>query len=284
MKKIVICPNQLRDAGLELTEQLAELLRENGAEVKIVPFFDKDIGEDVVREIEGDLVGADMIVCLGGDGTILHLSKPVARAGVPLLGINLGMTGLIAGLERDEWRETVRALKGDCTVEPRMMLDVEVERGGEKVAEGLCLNDAVVERGGEEHIIYLTACGDGRKICSFAGDGIIFSTPTGSTGYSMSAGGPVVEPEAESLIMTPICAHTLSNQVFVVSPSRVLTAEIGGSEIRTVGRLMIDGKNLLALRTGDLVRVRRSELVFKLVRIKDRKFYELVNRKLSMKV
>ena len=100
----------------------------------------------------------------------------------------------------------------------------------------------------------------------------------------MSAGGPVVEPEAESLIMTPICAHTLSNQVFVVSPSRVLTAEIGGPEIRTAGRLMIDGKNLLALKTGDLVRVKRSELVFRLVRIKERKFYELVNRKLSMKV
>jgi NAD+ kinase len=284
MKKIVICPNQLRDEGLELTEKLEALLRENGAEVTVVPFLDPDVGAEAARAIAGSLEGSDMVVSLGGDGTILHLSKLAARAGVPLLGINLGMTGFIAGLERDEWRETVRAVRGECEIEPRMMLDVAVERGGETVATGLCLNDAVIERGAEEHIVYLTVCGDGRKICSFAGDGIIFSSPTGSTGYSMSAGGPVVEPEAESLLMTPICAHTLSNQVFVLSPKRVLTAEIGGREERTVGRLMIDGKNLLALQTGDVVRVWRSALELKLVRIKEREFYELVNRKLSMKV
>lgn len=283
MKNIVICPNEKRDTGMELTNQLEKLLRENGANVRVTPFFEDSTDKEEVRTLGDDIVGADLVICLGGDGTILHTAKSTGKAGVPLLGINLGMAGFLAGLERDNWHECVRVLNDDCRIEPRMMLDISVFRNGSEVASDIALNDAVIERGAEEHIFYVTVKGDERKICSFAGDGIIFSTPTGSTGYSMSAGGPVVEPEAESLLMTPICAHTLSNQVFVISPNRVLTAELWGYEERSA-RLMVDGKHLYSLRTGDVVRVARSQYVTRLVHLEDRDFYTLVHKKLSMTI
>lgn len=283
MKKIIICPNEKRDIDMQLTGELEKLLRGLGADVKITPFFESAPGGSAARAFGSDLDDADCVICLGGDGTILHISKATAKANVPLLGINLGTIGFLAGLERDEWQEAARVVTDNCTVEHRMMLDVRVYRDGEEKVSETVLNDAVIERGAEEHMVHITARSDGREMCSFAGDGIIFSTPTGSTGYSMSAGGPVVEPEAEDFLMTPICAHTLPNQVFVLAPTRVLTAELIGAEERSA-RLMVDGKNAFSLRNGDVVRVTRSEYVTKLVRIKDRDFYTLVNRKLTMKL
>lgn len=222
--------------------------------------------------------GAGMAVTFGGDGAILRAARALAEQNVPILGINLGHKGFMAELEAREMDLARDAFLGRYTVEERMMADVALFRDGTLLVRDFALNEAVV--GSVARVIGVSVYGDGRRITGFDGDGVIVSTPTGSTAYSLSAGGPIVEPTAKSLIVTPVCPHMLSARSYVLAPDRTVTVEL--SEIRGRGAyLSVDGGEELSLRERDRIEVRRSALTTKLVRVTGRSFYEKVSGKLG---
>ena len=285
MKRILLCPNRERDPELSVSRKLLEKLRLRGFDAVIYlpydPAPDGISAEDLYSgEPEHIVPGAEMMICLGGDGTMLRLSKLAAPYNVPMLGINMGHLGFITELEMEDIDRLEDILDGRYTLEKRMMLDVEVRRNGELAFSSFGLNEAVVSRTDPAHAIRLTAYGDNRKISDYAGDGIIIATPTGSTAYSMAAGGPIVEPTAENLILTPLCAHSLTAKAYVLTGDRLTSVKLLKAE-KEDAQLLIDGRDRFTLMVGDLIYVKKSELYCQLVKVMDRSFYEIVKNKLN---
>ena len=283
MKKVVMTPNPYRDRNFKYANLAEKILKESGIETRICLAFDVDrnfeLPADVIlHDLTEELRDADLLICFGGDGTILHASKAATRAGVPILGVNIGTMGFMAELENTQMKELARLANDDYTIEERMMLHVCVEHEGQVILREDALNDAVVTKGAVARIIQLGVSCDGVEMMSFGGDGLIASTPTGSTAYSMSAGGPIVEATAQNIILTPICAHDMRTKTVITSPNRVIVAEIG-----RIGRknafLSVDGGRALRLSAGDRITITRSSYETRLLRLSDRSFYEIVKNK-----
>ena len=279
---IAICPNPFRDKGCELSRRIAALLNEHGYETCYCPIF-ADEGDAVLpqklsfRQMS-ELVGAcSLIIVIGGDGTILHAARQIHPHSVPLLGINLGSKGFMANLEPEEYEYVLRAARGDYKLSRRMKLDVSLYRAGIEICRDQALNDVVMHGYGD--CIKITAFCNGNRITAFSGDGIILSTPTGSTGYSMSAGGPIVEPNAENIIISPICAHMMSSRSFVLSPNNVITVEMEKQHDRRA-YLSVDGYSVTDLCGGDRLVVRRSESYTHMADLGLRNFYDIAFEKL----
>jgi NAD+ kinase len=207
----------------------------------------------------GDLAReADLLVALGGDGTLLALARAVEERPVPILGINLGSLGFLAEVPLDEMEAALeRALAGEMRIEARMRLDVEHERDGRSLHRWRALNDAVINNRGElARIIDLETRADGQPVTTYHADGLIVATPTGSTAYSLSAGGPILLPGVASFLLTPICAHALTQRPIVLPDTTCLevTVHTLGGDVQ----LTVDGQEGARLAEGDLVRVRRS--------------------------
>lgn len=285
--KVVLSPNPYRDRGLKTALRAQDILHSGGVETAICLPFALDGGSHielpkhvVFQDMQRELAKADMLVCFGGDGTILHAARDANARGIPVLGVNMGSVGFMAEVEHSELDALQRVVKGKYTIEHRMMLDVSVRRGREVISREIALNDAVVTKGAVARVIDLDIVGDGNHIYEFSGDGVILATPTGSTAYSISAGGPIVEPTAENILVTPICAHSLQAKPLVLGRDRVVTAAIGRMARKTA-YLSVDGGRAFKLCGGDIVEVRRSESVTKLVRLSDNSFYETINQKLG---
>ena len=282
-RKIILCPNPDRDKNMIATRKAEEILHEIGFRTVVCsPFRDPKEGAFPGYEVKPllqELKDADMLVTFGGDGTILHLAKLVALNKIPVLGINMGGLGFIAELEVGEL-EVLRTLKdwNFCT-EQRMMLDVMVMRDGKQIYTNLGLNDAVIREGPISHVIHLKISSDGRHLADIAGDGVIVATPTGSTAYSLSAGGPVVEPVAQAMVVCPICTHNMRFSSYVLSPDHVLTVEMERNGRKPV-YLFVDESRAFALRSDDQVIVRRSKHVTTLVRLTERSFCEIFAQKM----
>ena len=220
------------------------------------------------------------MVCFGGDGTILHAAKDAQRHGVPVLGVNLGSVGFMAELETAELSQLERLIQGKYRVEERMMLDVSVRREGKTVYRDQALNDAVITKGAVARIIDLEVKADGVSVARFSGDGVIVSTPTGSTAYAMSAGGPIVEPTVENILVTPICPHALHARSFVLDSHRSVSARMGKLSRKTA-YLSVDGGKAFRLSASDQVELHRSRARARLIRLTNRSFYTIVNQKLG---
>ena len=283
MKKVVMTPNPYRDRNFKFANLAKSMLQEVGIETRICLAFDVDknfeLPEDVVlHDLQRELKDAELLICFGGDGTILHASKAATRAHIPVLGVTIGTMGFMAELESSELKELRRLATDDYTVEERMMLHVRAEHEGQVVLEEDALNDAVITKGAVARVVQMTVSCDGVEMMSFGGDGLIASTPTGSTAYSMSAGGPIVEATAQNIILTPICAHDMRTKTVITSPNRVIVAEIG-----RIGRknafLSVDGGRALRLSAGDRITITRSSYETRLLRLSDRSFYEIVKNK-----
>ena len=222
-----------------------------------------------------------MLIAFGGDGTILHLARTVALHNVPVLGINLGSLGFMSELEPNEL-ERLRDLKSwDFAVESRMMLDVTVLREGKPVYNNIALNDAVISKGSVARVVRLDVSTEEGRLTRITGDGAIVSTPTGSTGYSMAAGGPIVEPTAHNLLLTPICPHSTRAGSYVLSPEHTLLVETADANRKFV-YLSVDGGKAFSLKNGDMVRTRQSKFVTKLVRLSKKSFCEILDSKMGM--
>lgn len=284
--KVVLSPNPYRDRGLKAAQAAEKILRNVGVEtVMCLPFQVDGSGVELPKHIwfkstQEELKSADMLICFGGDGTILHAAKDANACHVPVLGVNLGSVGFMAELEQGELSMLSRLAAGKYTIEERMMLDVTVRREGKIIYSELALNDAAVTKGAVARVVDLEVYGDKVLISSFSADGVLISTPTGSTAYSMSAGGPIVEPTAENIIVTPICPHALSARSFVLGRGRTVSVKLGRM-VRKTTYLSVDGGKAFRLNSGDIVETRESKSKTQLVRVTGRTFYEILNHKMG---
>ena len=285
--KIVVSPNPYRDKGLRSAQFARRVLERSGVETVICLPFDLDesshleLPADVtLGDLSREMEGTDMLICFGGDGTILHSAREATAKNIPVLGVNLGSIGFMAELEHNELSLLSRLAGGRFGIERRMMLDVTVRREGRPVFTELALNDAVVTKGAVARVLDLEVTGDRVIISSFSGDGLVVATPTGSTAYSMAAGGPIVEPTAENIIITPICAHSLHAKPFVLGSDRTVGVRLTPGGKKTA-YLSVDGGRAFRVQPGDWVECRRSRQVTRLVRLTGRSFYDRIHQKLG---
>ena len=283
MKKVVLTPNPYRDSGFQTVRDAEKVLNEVGVECRICLPFEVDRGFALPRDmrfsrLDREIQGADAVICFGGDGTILHIAKFATRHGVPILGVNIGTMGFIAELEAGELHQLKRLANNDFAVDSRMMLDVTVARDRDIIFHDICLNDVVITKNSVARIVNLNVSCDGIQAMDMAGDGVIVATPTGSTAYSLSAGGPIMEPETRSVLVTPICAHDMASRSMVVSDKRTVQITLTKNARRNAF-LSVDGGRSIKLNMGDVATVKRSSMETKLIRLKDRSFYEIVNQK-----
>ena len=285
LKKVILCPNPYRDAQLRVAREAKRVLDEAGCpNVVCLPFRNQEKIEGfglAIEPLQQELRGADLIVAFGGDGTILHLSKTAAHRDVPVLGVNLGSLGFMAELESKDLARLRDLCNGKYDVESRMMLDVNVLRDGRVIYSNLALNEALIARGNVSRVIRLKISTEQGKLVDIAGDGVIVASPTGSTAYSLSAGGPVVEPTARNFIVSPICAHSVHANAYVLSSERVITVQTEKNSYKPV-LLSVDGGRAFSLRSGDCVEVRRSKFDTKLVRLTKLSFCEILQKKMLM--
>lgn len=283
MKKVILTPNPYRDKNFQTVRSAMRILKEAGLEVRLCLPFEVDKSYDLPKDLrfsrlERELPGADMLICFGGDGTILHMAKTATRNNLPILGVNIGTMGFMAELESGELQELARIAKGEYAIEERMMLDVSVYRDRDIIFHDICLNDVAITKGAVARIIHLAVNCDGVQALECGGDGVIIATPTGSTAYSLSAGGPIVEPAANSILITPICSHDVASRCIVASDKRELSVMLTKNNRRNA-YLSADGGKTVRMNMGDVATIRKSQMTTKLVRLKDRSFYDVVSMK-----
>lgn len=284
---VVLSPNPYRDKGLRAAQAARKILEGSGVKTLLcLPFKLEDNSRvEIPKHLEfiplrEGLSQADILICFGGDGTILHAAKDANAYNVPILGVNMGSVGFMAELEHGELSQLSKLPQGKYFIEARMMLDVKVLRNGRVIFQDVALNDAVVTKGAVARVIDLAVYGDKVLISELAGDGVILSTPTGSTGYAMSAGGPIVEPTAENIIYTPICAHSLHAKAVVLGSERLVSVRLG-KDSRKSAYLSVDGGRAFKLVAGDRVEIVKATNQTRLVKLTGRSFYEVLNQKLG---
>lgn len=283
MKNVILSPNPYRDRNFQTLRIAMQVLRGAGINYKVCLPFEVDRSYELPRDIhfsrlDRELGNTELVICFGGDGTILHMAKAATRRGVPILGVNIGTMGFMAELESTELDQLARLASDNYTVDSRMMLDITVQRDREILFHDICLNDIAVTKGAVARIIHLEVLCDGIRAMEFGGDGVIVATPTGSTAYSVSAGGPIVEPEAKTILITPICPHEIGNRSIVASEKRVISVGLSKNARRNA-YLSVDGGKAVRLNMGDIATIRESALETKLIRLKDRSFYDVVSSK-----
>ena len=288
MKNVILTPNPYRDRNFQTVRSAIQILKDAGMRPTVCLPFDVDKSFELPKDIrfsrlERELPGADVLVCFGGDGTILHTAKAATKRGIPILGVNIGTMGFMAELENTELHRLGQLASGDYTLDNRMMLDVTVQRDRDILFHDICLNDVVVTKGAVARIVYLSVECDGVQAMTCGGDGVIVATPSGSTAYSLSAGGPIVEPDARNIIITPICAHDMGSRCVVASDRRGVTVRMVQNARRNA-YLSVDGGKALRLNMGDVATIRKSRFETKLVKLNNRSFYDVVNAKFQRKL
>lgn len=222
---------------------------------------------------------ADLIVVLGGDGTLISVARHVGAQQKPILAINLGNLGFLTEITKEETFATLeRVVRGDYTISSRMMLDATVLRGDAAVASYSVLNDAVINKGALARIIDMEASVDGRYLTTFKADGLIVATPTGSTAYNLAAGGPIIDPQVSSLVITPICPHTLTNRPLIVSGDSVIRIKVIFNDQSVF--LTADGQVGMELQLGDVVELRQSQTRTLLIKSPCKDYFEILRAKL----
>lgn len=281
MKKVVLNPNPTRDKNLDCTRKVASFFKENGVEV----YISKDIsGAETTGATLSDfgvaVKDADMIISFGGDGTLLHTANEVAGLGIPVLGINIGRIGYMAELEANEIEYLKKVLDGNYHIEERMRIEISIKRNEETVYRKTALNDAVIMKTGLMWIVDMDIFADEMFISSYSGDGVIIATPTGSTAYSLSAGGPIIDPISKNITITPVCTHALSAKPIVLSHKRRITILPQSSENGAIA-ISTDGDAGFELMHGDIITIKTAEEKTKLIHVKNANFYDVLYTKLS---
>lgn len=276
-----------RADAVEVARAVTKRLIDSSITVRLLAEESADLGIGGAVEVYADAdaaIGSEIAVVIGGDGTILRAAELARFAGTPLLGINLGHVGFLAEAEQDDLDTTVDAIiTGSYVVEERMTVDVIVSSEGNTIADGWALNEASIEKAGRQRMIEVVIEIDDRPLSRWGCDGVVFATPTGSTAYAFSAGGPVVWPEVAALLVVPISAHSLFARPMVASPDSVLAAEVlAGSDAG--GVLWCDGRRTLDLPPGARVEVRRGVRPVRLARLHQAPFTDRLVAKFELPV
>lgn len=278
--KISIFPNFNNDGVLQTCEEICKELDKLGVEYSVAKCNESDETGTLPLFFDTDelIENCDIVIVVGGDGTTLNVAKAASLHNKLTLGINAGRLGFMSGLERDELSLLNRLVSGEYEVEKRMMIDARLlsENGTQNF---ICLNDAVITRGDLARLIDVTVKSDGRVITKNRADGMIIATPTGSTAYSMAAGGPVVSPDNSCFVVTPICPHSLVNRSIVFSSDKELEITVENDKNNT-SYLSIDGEKSVTVTKNSKIIISKSEYVAKLIKIKPDSFYEILNKKL----
>ena len=280
--KVAIVVNLIKSEAISCAEKIYQLLHSNNAEVYMlseckVLYNDCQITyTDTIQEL---FEICDTAITVGGDGTIIHAAKYSAQHNVPLIGVNVGRVGFAADIETNEIELLSQILDGNYTKETRIIFDVEVIKNG--VSKNyLAVNDAVIARGQLSRIIDLHLSVDGEEIAKYRADGLLFSTPTGSTAYSLSAGGPILAPEMDCILMTPVCPHSLFSRSVIFNGNSELSISVVIPK-DCCCYLTIDGEKNVPIFAEDTVIIRKSELKLDLITINKRNFYRKLNEKLK---
>ena len=274
MKHFLIYANQMKDKEYQITGEVKRLLEEKGQQVTL--FSELKSGEIPVH--------MDAMLVLGGDGTVLQAVRETKTEPIPLIGINLGTLGFLAQIEPAGIEEALdRLIAGDYTREERMMLQGQALFADGSVREGFALNDIVITRNGPLQMLKLNIYVNGRFLHQYQADGVIVTTPTGSTGYSLSAGGPLIAPGAKLLMLTPICPHTLNQRSIIFSSEDVIEIEIPEGRDGQMQRVSasFDGVTSAYITTGERIRIRKSEQCAEFILMNQESFLDVLNRKMS---
>lgn len=283
IERFFIVTNEYKDPNLKYTELIRSFFQRNGRKAVYIP-------ESSRRDKLGEMLcsDTDCLLVLGGDGTVLRASRQVVDSGVPILGINLGTMGYLTEVDLTGWTEALgQLLSGNFSVEERMMLMGRVtERGNITIRDNevsYALNDVVISRSGVLQVLNYNVYVDGQLLNSFSADGVILATPTGSTAYSMSAGGPIVEPTARLIVMTPICPHQLNTRSIILSAQDNITIEIMSSHRggKAEAYASFDGDLRSTLDVGDKIVIGRADKTTHLIKLSKRSFLETVHRKMA---
>lgn len=280
MRSFYIIANSEKDENLKLSHEIADYLKSRGM-CCTVREKEEEGAESYERLKEAEVEG---ILVLGGDGTLLRAARELAGLKIPFLGINLGHLGYLAEIEEQNVQTALdRLIADDYTVEERMMLSGGVWVNGKELGHDVALNDIVLNRQGNLKVVDYDIYVNGEYLYSSTADGIIVSTPTGSTGYSLSAGGPIVSPEASILVLTPICSHTLNSRSIVFSGEECIRIRIG--EGRHGGAdescVTFDGDSCFQVKSGDYVEIQKAAEVTRIIKINQVSFLEVLREKLS---
>lgn len=280
IKKIGIVANIEKEKSVECTFRLREWATQQGVDVLLDEEIARKIGESAGLERKKLASRVDLLVVLGGDGTLLRTVRFVSEYDIPIVGVNLGEFGFLTEVNLNEMYSALELiLKGEYKTEKRIMLDISLHLGAETIRQESILNDVVITRGNLSRILDLETTVDGRYLTTFRADGIIISTPTGSTAYSLSAGGPIVFPEEDSFIINPICPHTLTNRPIIIPD---------GVEIRVIlwtkeqgATVTLDGQLSYTMKSGDSMIIKKSRYVTNLVSSPHRDYMEILRTKLG---
>ena len=280
IKKIGIVANIAKEKSPVYTAALREWILKRGLEVYLEEGIAAKIGFPPGVEKTKLWTTVDLLVVFGGDGTILRTARLVRKRDVPIVGINLGGFGYLTEVNLNEMYAAMELiLAGDFQLEKRMMLDVEIQGGGEPFREGTVLNDVVINRGNLSRIVELETTVDGSYLTTFKADGLIIATPTGSTAYSLAAGGPIVFPELNSIIINPICPHTLTNRPVLLPESAEVRVSLCTREQGAT--VTLDGQVSFTVKYGDSVTIRKSRYITTLISSPHRGYLEILRKKLG---
>ncbi len=276
--KTAIIPNLTRKNAYDVTVELCKKLGEIGITYMLEKSLEntfQNVGA-VFLSIDEMINQCDVIIPVGGDGTILH----AAKFGKAVLGINAGKIAFMAGLEPTELELLTHLKDGDYKTDKRMMLKASIYENDTLLCEKYCINDVVAARGEQIKMVDICVECNGREINNYVTDGIVISTPTGSTAYNLSAGGPVVDPEIESILLTPVCTHSLFSRTLIFKSDAVLTLRSNSQEGM---RVSCDGEQTINLKKGSTVKVSRAPMDAEFIRIKADAFHDILNNKLAQR-
>ena len=284
--KVAIMANLTRERAFAVTVKVCEKLRELGIEYA----FNDEFKNRLIRiplasfeDVATLFSTCDIVICIGGDGTVIHTAKIASAYGKKILGINAGRIGFLCDVDADELFYLDKLLTGEYNVCSRMMLSTEITRDGKMIANEHVLNDVVFGRGTEISLCNISVKVNGKQILNYIADGIILSTPTGSTAYSMSAGGPIIEPTLEAIMLTPICPQTLVSRPFIFDGNAEFEVVCKPMHVGSDPGLSCDGGETMLLQDCDVVTVRRSSLTADIISIRSDNFIDVLNRKTEFK-
>lgn len=278
--KIGLIINYHKRQPVQLGKEIIEWLRKS--QIKVFASGQDAKYLDSINEISKEEFcnNVEVVIVLGGDGTLLRASRFIAGYQIPILGVNLGYLGFLTEIEVSElYFYLDKMLKGDYYIEERMMLSGQVKRDDEWVGKFCALNDFVINKGSFARLITLDTFLGNEFVASYSADGIIISTPTGSTAYSLSAGGPIVHPTLNVCIITPICPHSLYTRPIVISPEEIVKVQIRA--VSAEAMLTVDGQYGFNLKNQDEVWIEKADYVTRLIRVKGRKFFQIMRGKLK---
>ena len=283
MKKVAILPNVQKDKGLETTKRLVNYLLDKGCE----PQLSQEVAElaempQFARAEEELYRYSDLLISLGGDGTLLGIGRRTARFDKPILGINLGTLGFLTAEEKTHAEAAIdKVLSGEYKLEKRMMLECSIAKGDERTSGIIALNDICITRGNLYKILEFHVFVNDEYVDTLLADGVIICTPTGSTAYNLSAGGPVLKADAEIIAITPISPHTLTSRPIVVSAEDTVTVEVKPSREDTPFMVSADGQDNFTLTGRNVVQIRKAEACTTIIKTKPQSFYDVLRHKLS---